>query len=191
MLGTKAWCAWRTRIRVLFGNNRIIKRHLHADRLGLQSSQNIYFLCGSVAFVSPGVGIPTRKSVCAIVLCDLKIVLREGVHNNSIRLSLNCDACRGHIVIVKKNKTTVLQNSVPQPLPQHHYAHKERSWFSLVGMSNFCHDEYDHPLLWCDGKRRLVERQEAAQSQALVRQQKEDERRQRIVEQREVTVMTC
>lgn len=54
-------------------------------------------------------------------------------------------------------------------------------------MSNFCHDDYDHPLLWCDGKRRLVERQNAAQAQVLVRQQKEDERRQRIVEQREVT----
>lgn len=53
-------------------------------------------------------------------------------------------------------------------------------------MSNFCHDDYDHPLLWCDGKRRLVERQIAVQSQALLRQQKDDERSKRVAEQREV-----
>lgn len=53
-------------------------------------------------------------------------------------------------------------------------------------MSNFCHDDYDHPLLWCDGKRRMVERQDARQAQVLLKQQKDAERIQRVAEQREV-----
>lgn len=53
-------------------------------------------------------------------------------------------------------------------------------------MANFCHDQYDHPLLWCDGKRRMVERQDAQLAMALVKQQKEGVRQDRIKEQREV-----
>lgn len=53
-------------------------------------------------------------------------------------------------------------------------------------MTSFCHDQYEHPLLWCDDKRRAVERQEAQQSQQLVKQRREIEKLQAISEQNEV-----
>lgn len=53
-------------------------------------------------------------------------------------------------------------------------------------MSQFCHDQYDHPLLWCDGKRRIVKQQDALLAMAKVKELKEQDRQKRINEQREV-----
>lgn len=40
-------------------------------------------------------------------------------------------------------------------------------------MAKFCHDQYDHPLLWCDDKRRVEERRNARESLVIVEQRKE------------------
>lgn len=53
-------------------------------------------------------------------------------------------------------------------------------------MTNFCHDQYEHPLLWCDDKRRAVERAEAKQSLVLVKQRKESARIKEIIDKNEV-----
>lgn len=53
-------------------------------------------------------------------------------------------------------------------------------------MSQFCHDQYDHPLLWCDVKRRIVNQQDALLAMATVQESKEQDRQKRINEQREV-----
>lgn len=54
-------------------------------------------------------------------------------------------------------------------------------------MTNFCHDQYEHPLLWCDDKRRAVERVEAQKSLVLVKQRKESARIKDIVDKNEVS----
>lgn len=43
----------------------------------------------------------------------------------------------------------------------------------VAGMAQFCHDQYDHPLLWCNEKRRAEERRNARDSLAVVQHQKE------------------
>lgn len=53
-------------------------------------------------------------------------------------------------------------------------------------MTSFCHDQYEHPLLWCDDKRRAVERQDAQQSLQLVKQRREIEKLKAINERNEV-----
>lgn len=40
-------------------------------------------------------------------------------------------------------------------------------------MAKLCHDQYDHPLLWCESKRRAEEKRIANESWALVQQRKE------------------
>lgn len=57
-------------------------------------------------------------------------------------------------------------------------------------MTSFCHDQFEHPLLWCDDKRRTVERQEAQQSLVEVRQRKEAEKLKTIHERNEVKPYT-
>lgn len=57
-------------------------------------------------------------------------------------------------------------------------------------MTSFCHDQFEHPLLWCDDKRRTVERQEAQQSLVEVRQRKEAEKLKTIHERNEVNPYT-
>lgn len=39
-------------------------------------------------------------------------------------------------------------------------------------MAQLCYDQYDHPLLWCDSKRRAEEKRMADESLALVKQRK-------------------
>ena len=53
-------------------------------------------------------------------------------------------------------------------------------------MASFCHDSYEHPLLWCDDKRRAVERVEAKHSIAVVKQRKEAAQFKKIKDQNEV-----
>lgn len=46
-------------------------------------------------------------------------------------------------------------------------------------MAQLCHDQYDHPLLWCEAKRRAEEKRIADESIVLVqrrRQQKESQK---------------
>lgn len=43
-------------------------------------------------------------------------------------------------------------------------------------MANFCYDQYEHPLLWCDEKRRLVERKDLNEGLREVKRRKEAER---------------
>lgn len=56
-------------------------------------------------------------------------------------------------------------------------------------MTSFCHDQFEHPLLWCDDKRRAVERQEAQQSLVEVRHRKEAEKLKTIHERNEVNML--
>lgn len=41
-------------------------------------------------------------------------------------------------------------------------------------MALVCHDQYDHPLLWCDERRRAEERKIASEGLAIVEQQKKN-----------------
>lgn len=40
-------------------------------------------------------------------------------------------------------------------------------------MAQLCHDQYDHPLLWCGEKRRAEDRKNLRESLELVQQQRE------------------
>lgn len=40
-------------------------------------------------------------------------------------------------------------------------------------MAQLCHDQYDHPLLWCESKRRAEEKRIAEESFSLAQQRKE------------------
>jgi len=45
-----------------------------------------------------------------------------------------------------------------------------------MGMGgNFCHDHIQHPLMWCDEKKRLVERKNAEESLRMWRRRKAEE----------------
>lgn len=39
-------------------------------------------------------------------------------------------------------------------------------------MAQLCHDQYEHPLLWCEGKRRAEEKRIAEESWNLVQKRK-------------------
>lgn len=54
-------------------------------------------------------------------------------------------------------------------------------------MAQFCHDQYDHPLLWCDQKRRAEERRIASESLAVAQQRKEEQDSYRTREIHEVS----
>ncbi|XP_037943600.1 uncharacterized protein LOC119676432 [Teleopsis dalmanni] len=41
--------------------------------------------------------------------------------------------------------------------------------------ANFCHDHYEHPLLWCEEKKRLIERKNAEESLRMWRRRKAEE----------------
>ncbi|XP_055321626.1 uncharacterized protein LOC129577875 [Sitodiplosis mosellana] len=47
-------------------------------------------------------------------------------------------------------------------------------------MAKLCHDQYDHPLLWCDAKRRAEEKRIADESWTLARHRKEQKEAQKI-----------
>ena len=53
-------------------------------------------------------------------------------------------------------------------------------------MGTFCFDQYDHPLLWCDEKKRFVERQNADDSLRQWRQKKAEESCRKDQDKREV-----
>lgn len=55
-------------------------------------------------------------------------------------------------------------------------------------MAQFCHDQYDHPLLWCDEKRRAEERKIAQDSLAIVRQHRENQESRKVHDLREVGI---
>lgn len=42
-------------------------------------------------------------------------------------------------------------------------------------MGAFCHDHIQHPLMWCDEKKRLVERKNAEESLRMWRRRKAEE----------------
>lgn len=56
-------------------------------------------------------------------------------------------------------------------------------------MAQYCHDQYDHPLLWCDDKRRAEERKIAQESIAEARQRRQDDEAKKTRELREVRKM--
>lgn len=53
-------------------------------------------------------------------------------------------------------------------------------------MAQFCHDQYDHPLLWCDDKRRAEERKIAQESLSVVRHRRDEQEAQKVRDVREV-----
>lgn len=54
-------------------------------------------------------------------------------------------------------------------------------------MAQLCHDQYDHPLLWCEAKRRAEEKRIANESFQLVQQRKELKEAQKIRDCNEVS----
>lgn len=50
-----------------------------------------------------------------------------------------------------------------------------------------CHDHYDHPLLWCEPKRRAEEKRIAEESWHLVQQRKEQAETQKYRDYNEVS----
>ncbi|XP_037902954.1 uncharacterized protein LOC119646548 isoform X2 [Hermetia illucens] len=52
-------------------------------------------------------------------------------------------------------------------------------------MGTFCFDQYDHPLLWCEEKKRLVERQNAAESVRAWQRKKAEEQAQKERDKKE------
>lgn len=51
----------------------------------------------------------------------------------------------------------------------------------------FCHDHIEHPLMWCDDKRRLVERKNAEESIRMWRRRKAEEMARKEKEKQEVS----
>ncbi|CAD6992492.1 unnamed protein product [Ceratitis capitata] len=45
----------------------------------------------------------------------------------------------------------------------------------MTTSDEFCRDHYEHPLLWCDDKKRLVERKNAEESMRMWRRRKAEE----------------
>lgn len=56
-------------------------------------------------------------------------------------------------------------------------------------MAYLCHNQYDHPLLWSDAKRRAEEQRIASESFAIVQQRKEQAEAQKIREANEVSFL--
>ena len=54
----------------------------------------------------------------------------------------------------------------------------------------FCHDHIEHPLMWCDEKRRLVERKNAEESLRMWRRRKTEEMARKEKEKQEVSICT-
>lgn len=54
----------------------------------------------------------------------------------------------------------------------------------------FCHDHIEHPLMWCDEKRRLVERKNAEESLRMWRRRKAEEMARKEKEKQEVSMFT-
>lgn len=54
-----------------------------------------------------------------------------------------------------------------------------------------CYEQYDHPLLWCEAKRRTEERRNAVETLEVVQQKKEREHFKKIQEANEVSELTC
>lgn len=52
----------------------------------------------------------------------------------------------------------------------------------------FCHDHIQHPLMWCDEKRRLVERRNAEESLRMWRRRKAEEMARKEKDKQEVSV---
>lgn len=53
-------------------------------------------------------------------------------------------------------------------------------------MAQSCHNQYDHPLLWCEQKRRAEERRIAEESLAIAQQRKEQAQVDRLYQRNEV-----
>lgn len=54
-------------------------------------------------------------------------------------------------------------------------------------MAQLCHDQYDHPLLWCESKRRAEEKRIADESWKIAQQRKELKEARKILECNEVS----
>lgn len=52
----------------------------------------------------------------------------------------------------------------------------------------FCHDHIQHPLMWCDEKRRLVERKNAEESMRMWRRRKTEELARKEKDKQEVSL---
>lgn len=57
-------------------------------------------------------------------------------------------------------------------------------------MAQLCHDQYDHPLLWCETKRRAEEKRIADECWTIVQQRKEQNESRKIIERNEVSSIT-
>lgn len=55
--------------------------------------------------------------------------------------------------------------------------------------ATFCHDHIQHPLMWCDEKRRLVERRNAEESLRMWRRRKAEEMARKEKDKQEVSVL--
>lgn len=53
-------------------------------------------------------------------------------------------------------------------------------------MGTFCHDHIQHPLMWCDDKKRLVERKNAEESLRMWRRRKAEENARKEKDKQEV-----
>lgn len=53
-------------------------------------------------------------------------------------------------------------------------------------MAKYCYDQYDHPLLWCNQKRRSEERKIAVEGLAVAQYRREAQENARASEEREV-----
>lgn len=56
-------------------------------------------------------------------------------------------------------------------------------------MALVCHDQYDHPLLWCEERRRTEERRIANESLATIEQQRKEAELQKRREANEVSAL--
>lgn len=56
-------------------------------------------------------------------------------------------------------------------------------------MAKLCHDQYDHPLLWCESKRRAEEKRIAQESYTIAQQRKEQAEQRKIRDCNEVSAI--
>lgn len=54
-------------------------------------------------------------------------------------------------------------------------------------MAQLCHDHYDHPVLWCEAKRRAEEKRIVDECWTLAQQRKEQKEAQKIRDRNEVS----
>lgn len=57
-------------------------------------------------------------------------------------------------------------------------------------MGAFCHDHIQHPLMWCDEKKRLVERKNAEESLRMWRRRKAEECARKEKDKQEVSKLS-